>query len=114
MKAMTIVSPVLPGKVDAWRKFGEEMSSGKQPGFAELLQKGGVTRVRAWLSQTPAGELAVVVHEGPDPERWLPTAMESTEPAAEWFRARIKEIHGIEPKGELPPMPELIFDYQVG
>jgi hypothetical protein len=113
MKAVTVVTPLQPDKVDAWKKFGEEMSSGKQPGFAELLKKGGVTRVRAWLSHTPAGDLAVIVHEGPDPERWLPTAMESTEPAAEWFRAQIKEIHGMDAKDGPPPLPELIFDYQL-
>jgi hypothetical protein len=113
MKAMTIASPILPGKTEAWKKFGEEFSSGKQSGFAELLKKGGVTRVRAWLSHTPDGDVALIVHEGPDPERWLPTAMEANGPAAEWFREQLKELHGLTPDRPMPPLPELAFDYQV-
>ncbi|MBW2524043.1 MAG: hypothetical protein JRI23_07705 [Deltaproteobacteria bacterium] len=53
----------------------------------------------------------VALHEGPEPERWLPIVMESNEPAAKWLRDMIAEIHDMDPgAGPPPPAGELIAD----
>lgn len=113
MSALTFAMPVLPGKSDAYKSFIKALGGEKKEEFTALAKKGGLDHVRAWLQSTPTGDLAIIVHEGPNPDQWMPTMMASDEPIAQWFRDQISELHGMDTKAPPPPTPELVFDYSV-
>lgn len=109
-RTMLVVAPVLPGKEERWAELMQDVTQSHRDEFYALLKQGGVERVRAWSVPTPQGTLAVVLHEGPNPEAWMPTAMEASGPVAERFREMIAEVHGMDAGAGPPPPPALVFD----
>jgi hypothetical protein len=110
MKPVLAILPVLPGKLDAWKSM---MTMADDPGLKELAKQAGVERVRFWHFKTPdGGDMAAVLHEGPSPEKWMPTMMESNHPLAQKFRAMAAEVHGFTPEAakNAPPLPEFLKD----
>ena len=110
MKSMLVVMPILPGKLDQWKSM---QALAEDSAISELAAKGGVDRVRFWHFQTPDGsDMAVVLHEGSDPDKWLPTVMESNHPIAEKFRSMAAEVHGLtaDAMKNAPPPPTLTGD----
>lgn len=115
MKNMLVLMPILPGKLDTWKASLERYQQGIAE-FAELAQKGGITQARFWHAKTPdGGDLAIILHEGPDPEKWLPTIMESQSPIAQQFREMAAEVHGMTPESmkNAPPPPEYLGELKL-
>jgi hypothetical protein len=66
-----------------------------------------------WLEQTPQGDLLLVRWETDDPARIFQIGMTSTDSFDTWFRDKIIiECLGIDPSDPLPPLNELLIDYQ--
>ena len=111
MADMVFAVPILPGKTEAYMAWIEEMKTGDD--FKALLKQAGLTRMRIFLQQTPDGEMAIVIHEGPNAHNWMEFVAEnSSEPLLKDFFTRVSEIHGINPErdGPQPPTPELVLD----
>jgi hypothetical protein len=89
--------PVLPGKVEAARAFGEETMGARRADFEEYQKRRGVTRETWAVQENPDGSaLSVVWIESPDIERALTAAAGDSSEFASWFRERVKEINGLE------------------
>lgn len=115
MDAVVLVSPVLPGKVDAWKDWSRELSEGpRRDEFVAFMKKCGVSRDRCWLQAGPEGTLSVVLYEGETPGMFLQQMGTSQEPFAVWFRGKVKDLHGMDLSAPMPgPPPELVTDIKV-
>ncbi len=114
MNGVAIASPILPGRLDEWIKFGRNLDEGpKHNDYAAFIKKSGLSRVRCWLQKGPGPDDAVgiILYEGENPAGFLQQIGTSQEPFAVWFRERVKKNNGMDlaamPKG---PPPELITD----
>ena len=100
-----VVAPIADGKIDAWKKFIEEMKSGsKREGFSDLNQRYKLTRHEVWYAETPGGPMAVVIHEGPGGEDFMQAVVHSNHSFDVWMREQLAELHGMD-FNEPPPGP---------
>lgn len=111
MPALGFVLPILPGKTDDDREAMASCWRGhRQDAFEASRQRLGVSREAVWIQPTPAGDVAVVYVEAED----LPGVFEglatSQEPFDRWFRAYVREVHGVAFEDEMPP-PEQVLDF---
>ena len=101
MPQIAIAVPILPGKLDQFRKSVDDMNG---PEFTGFLNRNGLNSVNVFHQHNPDGsDLAIVVHEGPDPQKWFTQGMSSNEPIAQQWREMAAEVHGMGPD---KPMPE--------
>jgi len=111
MTALGFVLPILAGKTDDDREAMTSCWRGhRQEAFEASRQRLGITREAVWIQSTPAGDVAVVYVEAED----LPTAFKglatSQEPFDRWFRAYVREVHGVSLEDGMPP-PEQVLDF---
>jgi hypothetical protein len=113
MATISFAAPILPGKLEAWRRFNQETLGSRFKEYQASRQRLGITKELSWLQQTPAGDLAIVYIELKDPERLFGEIARSTDPFNVWFRQQVLEIHGLDlaqPSDE--PPPQLEFEWQ--
>lgn len=113
MAKIAFATPILPGKLEAWRRFNQESLGSRLTAHEASRRRLGITRELAWLQQTPEGDIAIVYLEVEDPERAFQELGASSDPYDVWFRQQVLEIHGLDltqpPDG---PLPELAFEWQ--
>lgn len=100
-----LLIPIVDGKIDAYKKFVEEMISGsKREGFNDLNKRYQLTRHDVWYCETPGGPMAAVLHEGPGAEEFMQAFAQSTHSYDVWMRERVSEFHNMD-FNEPPPGP---------
>jgi hypothetical protein len=100
-----VIAPIVDGKVDAWKSFIKECKSGsKSKEFRDLNQRYKLTRHDIWYAETPAGPVAVVLHEGPGGDAFMHDIGQSDNSFDKWMRDQISEFHNIN-FDEPPPGP---------
>ncbi len=109
MPAVALAIPIIPGKDDLDRSAFEEMKGPRREEYEAARRRLGFTREAVWHQQTPDGTVAVVYLEADDLEAAMQGAGSSQEPFDQWFRERMKEVHGIDLAEPAPP-PEQIID----
>lgn len=111
MTSLLITAPILPGKLEVWRRCVREVLGARRDDYHTAIREGGVTRLRVWHQRGPDGsDLAVVLYEGPAPEKFLARVGTSNDPFSTWFRDQLVEAHGLDLSGPPPPPPELAID----
>jgi hypothetical protein len=111
MKSLLITAPILPGKLEVWRGCVREVLGARRAEYQTAIREGGLTRLRVWHQQGPDGaDLAVVLYEGPAPEKFLARIATSKDPFSTWFREQLVEAHGLDLSKPPPPPPELEID----
>ena len=114
MKSMLVTAPIVPGKLDHWRRFGDACLVERRRAYERALVEGGLTRLRVWHARGWDGsDSAVVLYDGPTPERFLPRMMTAQDDFAVWFREQSAIVHGVDPSAPLPPTPELAIDVSI-
>ena len=119
MSGIVLTFPILDGKVEAWRRFCQELSGSRQQQYETSRQRLGITRERVVLVETAFGSAAVTTIEAPDVDRALGQIIASTFPFDRWYRQQVRELHGINLSGyeqfqqytPLSPNQELIFEW---
>lgn len=102
--------PILPGQTDHWHRFVTTLRGEKSEEYKASRAKLGV-RERAFLQQTPQGDMVIVTLEGSNPAAALTQFAQGNDAFTKWFLAEVKAIHALDlaspPKGS---MPELLVD----
>ena len=109
-----VVSPLVDGKLEAWKAWNAELNGPRQSEFADFNARYGLTRHATWLIESPMGPIVVEQHEGPGAESFMPKVGASNEPFDKLFTSKIREFHGLD--GSAPPswpMPEPYTDFGV-
>lgn len=109
MPLLAIASPILPGKTEEWRDFVGELTGPRAQEFAESRRRAGV-RERTFLQSSPMGDVVITTLEGDDPAGAVQKILEQDDDFTRWFLERVGAVHGIDPNGPLPPLPELVVD----
>ncbi len=119
MAGIVLTFPILADKVEAWRRFCQEMAGSRRKSYEASRQQLGITRERLALVETAYGSTAVTTLEAPDIANALGQIIASTSPFDIWYRDRLKELHGIDlagyeqfsRRGPLPLNQEVHFEW---
>ena len=116
---IVLTFPLLSGKVEAWRRFCQELAGSRRDVYLVSRRRLGVTREQMMLREMPLGSTATTALEAPDLARVLGELILSTLPFETWYRERLQDLHGIQLAGYAPYLPagdpsqarELLFDW---
>ena len=95
MSGIVLTFPILAGKVEAWRRFCQELAGSRRKPYEDSRQRLGITRERLALVDTAFGATAVTTLEAPDVAQALGQIIASDLSFDVWYRERLKELHGV-------------------
>jgi hypothetical protein len=112
MPTIAFVAPIRPGKTDQFREAGQSFAPGgpRREAYEASRERHGIKRELSWLQSTPMGDLTIVYIETDDPEATFAGLATSQDPFDVWFRAKNREIFGIDIEDGVPS-PELLLDF---
>lgn len=121
MSGIVLTFPILAGKVEAWRRFCQELAGSQRKPYEASRQRLGITRERLALVETAFGATAVTTLEAPNVNRALGQIITSDRPFDTWYRGQLLEMHGIDLAGykqftlqePLPPNQEVHFEWSL-
>ncbi|MDX1664066.1 MAG: hypothetical protein R3272_09745 [Candidatus Promineifilaceae bacterium] len=113
MTAMVLTAPILPGKVEAWRRFCQEINGRRRREYERSRRQLGIASEAVWLLRTARADIAVVRLDADEPEHLLSRLAASDQPFDRWFKERLHAICGLDLNPALlGPTMELIFTWQ--
>jgi hypothetical protein len=95
MSGIVLTFPILAGKVEAWRRFCQELADSRRQPYVASRKRLAITRERMALVETAYGSTAVTTLEASDIDRTLGAIIASDLPFDVWYREQLLEIHGI-------------------
>ncbi len=121
MSGIVLTFPILAGKVEAWRRFCQELSGSRRQPYEASRRRLGITRERLALVDTAFGATAVTTLEAPDVAQALGQIIASVLPFDVWYRERLQELHGVNLAGyeqfaqrtPLPKNQEVHFEWSL-
>lgn len=121
MSGIILTFPILAGKVEAWRRFCQELSGFRRQPYEASRKRLGITCERMALVETPYGSTAVTTLEAPSVDRVLGQIIASGHSFDVWYRERLQEMHGINLAGyeqfsqpaPLPSNQEVHFEWML-
>jgi hypothetical protein len=121
MAGITLILPIVVGKVEAWRRFCQEMSGSRHSGHEACRLQQGITLERMTLIETRFGSAAVTTFEADDLGQALNTLITSDLPFDRWYRGQLLLLHGISLTGyeqlsqqaPLADNQELLFEWML-
>jgi len=99
MSGIVLRFPILAGKVEAWRRFCQELSGSRRKMYEASRKRLGITCERLALVETTFGSTAVTTLEAPNVDRALGQIIASVLPFDIWYRERLQELHGVNLSG---------------
>ncbi len=115
MNSLVITAPILSGKLDTWNRFISVMLKDRRHEYEAAIVEGGLNRIRVWHQHGPDGaDLAVVLYEGPAPEKFLHRIATSNDDFSGWFREGLAQCHGMDFSVPPPPPPRQVIDVSPG
>ena len=109
-KLIAMASPILPGKMEQWKKFSNDLKTRYSKEYNESRASVGIQE-RAFLQSTPTGDLVIVTMEGVNPEEGFKKLNQKNDQFTKWFNTQVKEIHGLDlTKDTTLKLPELVVE----
>ena len=108
MSGIVLTFPILTGKVEAWRRFCQELSDSQLKMYLSSRRRLGITHERMELVENAYGAMAVTTLEALDVVQALGQIINSHFPFDIWYRQRLQELYGINLAGYekfLQPIP---------
>jgi hypothetical protein len=112
MPAIAFVYPILPGKLDAWKRFVQEMAGPRRSEHEASRRRLGFTVERAWHQPTQQGDVAIVYAEVDDLAQTSQQLAASQDPFDVWFKQQVLDIHSVDYHQPLPGLPELVLEWE--
>jgi hypothetical protein len=119
MSGITLTFPILAGKVEAWRRFCQELAGSRRQAYEDSRRQLGITRERLALVETAFGSAAVTTLEAHDMGQALDQIIVSDLPFDRWYREQVQNLHGVNLERyevflqQVPPAEnqELLFEW---
>ncbi len=119
MPGIVLTFPIVAGKVEAWRRFCQEMSGSRRLMYEASRRRLGITREQLALVETAFGSAAVTTLEAGDMGLALGQIIVSDLPFDRWYREQMQELHGVNldsyadflQPAPLPMKQELLFEW---
>ena len=96
MPGIVLTLPIMADKVEAWRRFCQEMSGSRLKLHDASRRRLGITRERLALVENSFGSTAVATLEAPNIEQALSRLISSVLPFDCWYREQMQKLHGIQ------------------
>ena len=121
MSGIVLTFPILDGKVEAWRRFCQELHGFQRKSYEASRQRLGITRERLSLVENAFGATSVTTLEAPDVAQAFGQIIASDLPFDVWYREKLQELHGVNLAGyeqfaqptPLPINQELLFEWSL-
>jgi len=122
MSGIVMSNPIAPGKVEAWRRFCQELGGARRKNYEASRRRLGITRERLGLVETSFGSAAITAIDAPNVGQAMGEIMTSDLPFDRWYRGKIQELQGVGQASygllsERPPLSEgqeLLFEWTSG
>ena len=119
MPGIILTFPIVAGKVEAWRRFCQELAGARRQSYEASRKRLVITREQMTLVENSFGAMSVTTLESPDVGWALDQIISSERPFDRWYRKQMQEFYGIKLNkydqfGQLPPMPlnqEVCFEW---
>jgi hypothetical protein len=119
MSGIILTLPIVAGKVEAWRRFCQEISGSRRSEHEASRLSQGITRERLALIETAYGSTAVTTFEADNVNIALNALLTSLLPFDRWYREQVELLHGITLDGyeqfsrqdPLPDNQELLYEW---
>lgn len=119
MSGIVLTFPIISGKVEAWRRFCQELTGSQQQMHEASRRRLGITREQLVLVETAFGSAAVATLEAPDVGSALGQIITSDHPFDRWYREQVRELHGVDltayecytQPAPRPQTQELLFEW---
>jgi len=95
MPGIVLTLPIAAGKVEAWRRFCQELSGSQRSAYETSRRRLGITRERWSLMENTFGAAAVASLEAADIGQALAGMIGSKLPFETWYRHRLQDLHGV-------------------
>ena len=95
MSGIVLTLPIIAGKVEAWRRFCQELSGSRLQMYIASRRRLGITAERMALIESDFGAAAVTTMEAPDIAKVFNRLISSDLPFDRWYRDRLQELHGV-------------------
>jgi hypothetical protein len=113
MPAYAFAFPILPGKADALRQFGNELLGSRKAEYDDLQRRLGVEEERYFLQQSPEGDLVIVAGSGGAAATSLAGVLAPDENAFDrWFVDRMQDLTGVDLRDLPSDPPELLGEWK--
>lgn len=103
MSEIVLTLPILAGKVEAWRRFCQEISGTRRQQHEASRQRMGITHEQMVLIETSFGATAVTTFDALDMAQALKMLITSDRSFDVWYRDRLRELHGVDLAGHEQP-----------
>ena len=121
MPGMVLTFPIGADKVEAWRRFCQELSGSRRQLYLASRRRLGITYERFALMETAFGAATVTTLEAADVGRALEQIITSELPFDRWYKESVMTLHDIRLGGyksvtdpELPSQDqELLFEWRL-
>ena len=119
MPGIVLTFPILAGKIEAWRRFCQELSGSRLQLYEASRRRLGITCERMALLETSFGSASTTTLEAPNIAQVLTELIVSARPFDRWYREQLEELHGVNlawyekfAQPEEPTQPrEILFDW---
>ena len=95
MPGLTLTLPIAAGKVEAWRRFCQDLSGWQRKHYVASRRRLGITRERLVLVESLYGSTSVTTLEADDMGLALAGLIGSDLPFESWYRERLQDLHGL-------------------
>lgn len=95
MSGIVLKFPIKYGKVEAWRRFCQEMSGSRLKMYEASRLRLGITCERLALVETAFGSSVVMTIEASDMGLVLGQIIGSAFPFDLWYREQVQELYGV-------------------
>jgi len=121
MSGIVLTFPILASKVEAWRRFCQELSGSRRQPYEASRQRLDITFERLALVENVYGATSVTTLEAPDVDQALGQIIASEIPFDVWYREQLQKLHGINLAGyeqyvqptPIPDDQELLFEWKL-
>ena len=119
MSGIVLTFPILADKVEAWRRFCQEISGSRLQMYLSSRRRLGITHERMALVETAFGATSVTTLDANDVGQALGQIIISHLPFDIWYRKQLQELYGVNLAGYekfMQPIPissnqELLFEW---
>ena len=110
MSLLAVAFPIVPGKLEQWYHFVDELNTTRRQDFVASRRRLGLHE-RTFVQQTPMGDLALVTEEGDNPQRIF-ESFTNDDPFARWMNQELAPLHGVDLSQPMPAniLPEVVLD----
>lgn len=93
---MTLIIPILPGKAEAWRRFGQELEGSRRADFAAWCSQCGLHLTTWQLYDTPGGAIVFLQLQIADVVQTLTALTVGEISFQSWLRQQLLTLHGLD------------------